>query len=184
MTIPTIEPTSLTAGDTLKFTRAIGDYLPAESWVLTYSIVADGHSQSWSTTDNGDGSHLSNVTAATTATWTPAVYVWQGFVTKTTERYTIGTGTIAVLANYATLSDGQDTRSHAKRSLDLIEAAIEGTIPDAVSSYSIGGRQISKMTGDELRSWRNYYGARYAQEQRLERTARGLSHNGIIQVRF
>lgn len=184
MTTPIIEPTQLVAGDTLTFTRGYSSYSPADGWALTYSMIADGQSESWTTSDNGDGTHLTLVTAATTANWYPGVYIWQAFVTKTVERHTVNTGSIEVLADYAVLTDGQDTRSHAKRTLDIVELAIEGSLPDAVSSYSIGSRQVSVMSGDELRAWRDYYRREYANEQRKRRVARGLSHAGVMRVRF
>jgi hypothetical protein len=80
--------------------------------------------------------------------------------------------------------DPSDTRSHARKVLDAIEAAIEGRAGDTVQSYTIGGRQINKMSADELIKWRNYYLAQVQTEDDAARLENGLPAQNTIRVRF
>ena len=75
--IPTDIPTLFTAGDTLKFTKELADYLPADGWTLTYSLVKSSAQIQFSASDNGDGTHLVNVATTTTDDWTAGDYRWQ-----------------------------------------------------------------------------------------------------------
>jgi hypothetical protein len=77
-------------------------------------------------------------------------------VVRTVER-----GTLIVDADPTT----QDTRSHAERTLDAIEALIEGRATTDVASYSIAGRSLSRMTPDELVKWRSVYRAEVAAQR-------------------
>ena len=49
--------------------------------------------------------------------------------------------------------------------LDAIEALIEGRATKDVSSYSIAGRSLTRMTPDELVKWRSTYRAEVARQR-------------------
>lgn len=66
---------------------------------------------------------------------------------------TVATGTVIVLPDPVTA----DTRSHAEKVLEAIEALIEGRATKDVSSYSIAGRSLTRLTPDELVKWRSFY---------------------------
>ncbi len=184
-TIPTIEPTSVVAGDTVKWTKALTDYLPADSWVLSYVLVSLTASITITASDNGDGSHLVSEAAATTDDWTPGEYTWNAFVTKGAERYRVGDGRLKVEPNFQIhTTSGFDGRSHVKRTLDLIEAAIEGQVPDGMESFTIAGRAVSLMPLSELRAARAEYASLYARELRRQRRTDGKASASRIGVRF
>lgn len=184
-TIPATEPTKIHAGDTVAWTRALADYLPADSWVLTYQLVNASQSIGLTATDNGDGSHAISVAPTVTDDWKPGDYQWQAYVTKAADRYTVGSGRITINANFAiAAATGADMRSVNKRTLDLVEAAIEDRFPVGEAGFSINGRSVELMTMAELLSARNTYSGLYARELRRERRAAGNSNASRIGVRL
>lgn len=182
--IPTREPQKLIAGDTLKFTRELVDYLPADGWALSYALVIAGNQVTFTGSDNGDGTHLINVAASTTATWEPGTYSWQSYVTKSGERYHIAAGTIEIKRNFAQQAYGYDARSHVKITLDALEAVIQGRASKEQKSHTIGDRAIEFMDPGDLIKWRNLYKKEYRREQKAEKLRRGIDGGDKFLVRF
>lgn len=184
-TIPTKEPETFTVGDRLKFKIYSADYLPSD-WTLSYAMVSDGQQITFTGSDNGDGYHLIDVDAITTAGWTAGTYKYQGYVTDTnspTARVTIRTGTVVLEANFDAQTAGFDPRSHVKATLDALEATIAGKASADQLSYSIAGRSISKINPEELLLWRDRYREEYRRELAAERLSKGLGSGNIVRVR-
>ena len=99
-----------------------------------------------------------------TANYTAGDYVWVLKVIQTSdsEKLVIDSGKLTVKDNYFATTG--DTRSHAKVMLDKIESILENRADADVSSYSIAGRSLNKLTVEELLRWRDYYRAEYKQE--------------------
>ena len=185
MDIPGTEPVDFVAGDTVKWTKALTDYLPADGWALKYVFTTKGASFDVTATDNGDGSHLVTLSAATTAVLVPAEYRYQAFATKAADRYTVASGAVTVKPNFENYEGaGKDNRTHAEKALELLEAAIEDRIPAGMESFSIAGRAINLMAPSDLREWRDYYRRDVAREKRRERRAQGLANSGRVGVQF
>ena len=173
-------PTSFTAGDTLEFSDSLSDYPASSGWVLSYVLVKDGSQISMSSTADGDD-HSFSIPATTTANYSPGTYHWKAFVTNAPERYTVDSGVIEIEQDFTTQAQGFDDRSHVKKTLDALESVLEGKASADVASYSIGGRSLSKMTPEELLSWRDKYRAEYHSEQ----VANGNSvQSRKVRVRF
>ena len=79
---------------------------------------------------DGD-THLVTVAAATTAGYAAGVYDIVGVVVKAAEKYVVYDGIFEVLTNPAT-AGAYDPRTHARRVLDLIEAAIYPVFPQII----------------------------------------------------
>jgi len=125
------EPEKLTSGVTWKWKKTISDY-PASEWTLTYYLRKDGATAtSFSATADGD-THLVTVAAATTAGYAAGVYDIIGVVVKAAEKYVVFDGIFEVLTNPAT-AGAYDPRTHARRVLDLIEAAIYPVFPQIIA---------------------------------------------------
>lgn len=77
-----------------------------------------------------------------------------------------------------------DDRPHPAIMVAKIEALLEGRADSDVLSYTIGGRQVSKMSVSELISWRNHYRAELQQLKASEDIAAGKNRNNVITVRF
>ena len=66
------------------------------------------------------------------------------------------------------ISSGLKEAEHGIFSYYLMKG-LEGKADSDVSSYSIGSRSLSKMTPEELTTWRDYYKAEYNREVAKER---------------
>ena len=172
-TIPTTEPSQVRAGDTVKWTRSLSDYLPDDSWVLTYVLRGPEGEIDITASDNGDGTHLVNVAPATTAAWAAGEYEWIAQVSDGTDVYTADYGTIVILPDLAEHSGSYDHRSWTKRSLDAVEAVLEGRASRSDQTYSIGTRQLQHMSHTELWDLRSNLQSEYKREQARERIRRG-----------
>ena len=177
--IPEKEPFSFIAGDTVKWTKTLDDYLASDSWVLTYYLVMDGDQKTIVATTSGDD-HLITITAADSANYTPGIYHYQARVTKGSEAYTVAEGAIEVKPNFEAQTSGYDNRSHVKKTVDALEAVILGKASKDQLSYSIAGRSISRLSPGELIEWRDTYRAEYNKELRRA----GRLRPSKIQVRF
>jgi len=176
------EPEKLTAGVTWKWKKTLSDY-PASSWTLTYYLRKSGATAtSFSASADGD-THLVSVSASTSSGYAAGVYDFIGVVVKATEKYVVFDGVLDVLTNPASGS-AYDPRTHARRVLDLIEAAMEGRIPNGMESYVIGGRSINKIPLHELRELYEKYKQDVEQEVQVERLANGRRSGKNIGVRF
>ena len=185
--IPETEPAKIIAGDILQWKRTDlnADYSNA-SYALTYKARLEGTGSSVVTINasaSGDD-YLVSISQSSTASYTAGVYRWQAYITRTSdsERITVDSGTFEVVANRATATS--DPRSHAKTMVDKIESLLEGRADADVSSYSIAGRSLSKLTVEELMTWRDRYRAEYLREVRRERALNGDRTGGTVLARF
>lgn len=160
--IPTTEPTAVTAGDTLAWSKSLPDYPASAGWVLAYALVCAGQLITITAAASGDD-HLVTVAAATSAAYVPGTYAWQATVTKTTERYTVGTGTLTVLPNLAAQGGGYDARTHAAKTLAALESWIESH-DMAVADYQIAGRAMRYIPIPDLLKLRDTYKAEVSRE--------------------
>jgi len=180
--IPSTEPSEIVAGDTLKFKKSLSDY-PATIWTLTYYLLKSGTQITFSGTADGTD-HLINIANTVTALYTAGIYKWEAYISKTGERYKIAEGTITIKTNLAAQTAGYDARSHVKKVLDSIEAAVEGRATRTDLAYTINGRSISHMAPAELIKWHSHYKILYQQELNAEKIKQGLATGRKILTRF
>ena len=175
----------ITAGDTLDFNTSVPDYPAGSGWTLKYRLAprSAGTAIDLTAAANGDD-YTVTATATTTLNWATGYYTWTAFVEKGAERYTVDRGQLQIRASSTTLAAGTDTRTHARKVLDAIEALIESKGAADVMEYTIGNRSIKIMGMADLLVWHSRYSAMVQNEDRAERVANGLSAGGKIQVRF
>ena len=177
----TIEPTRITAGDTIQWSRSVPDYPATSGWVLNYSLLSLAGSIQISTVPDGS-SHLVNIPMSVSAGYVPGTYSWQSWVTNGSERHQIEQGTIEVLVDFATAGAGTDTRSHVKRTLDSIEAVIEGRASKGDQELTIDGTTLKKMNVEELLKLRSTYFNLYRQELNAIKRSSGAGSARVRQV--
>ena len=175
--IPENTPSELTAGDTWRWTRDLADY-PAGTWTLTYYF--ENRDDRFNAVASADGTtHSVSVAAATTADHKPGRYHWIARVTDGSIVETVESGWSEVLPNPATATK-RDPRSWARRTLEAVEAFLEGNATTAQASVSIGGRSISRWSLPELTAFRN----QLRQEVRTEEQGEQAGLGRDIRVRF
>ena len=187
---PEREPTTLIAGDRWmwKITDLGADYPPA-SYALKYALrrESDGTEIEITAAESG-ADYIVEVAAATTGGYAAGRYRWQRYITRTSDsqRVTLGSGIVEVRVNRDT-SDA-DPRSHARKCLDSIEAALEAFAADSVQSYQIttgaGSRSVTKRDTAELLLLRDRYRQEVDSEKAAENIAAGLGNPRHFGVRF
>lgn len=177
----TTEPTDIVAGTTLAFTKSLADYPASSGWALSYVLVNAAGRQTFNASAAGSDFAVT-VAASTTQDWAAGTYSLQGFVTKSGETFTVVNTTMKVLPNVVTGSGGVDTRSHAKKVLDALEALLEGKASQDQKSLTIAGRSISRMDVKDLLDWRDKYRAEVAKEAQANDVAAGKAPRNRIKV--
>lgn len=177
MSIPESIPNELIAGDTWRWTRSLTDY-PAGTWTATvYFENKDGTFSSVGVADNTD--HAFTVTAATSAEYKPGRYQWRLRATDGSIVETVESGWLDVLVNPAS-AGRRDVRSWARRTLEAVEATIEGRATDGQLAITIAGRSLSRIPPLELMQMRGQLRGEVRAEDQGENA--GLGRN--IKVRY
>lgn len=182
MTVPNIEPQSFTAGDTVKWKKTLADYPASAGWTLTYYAIQHNHKFNATASASGDD-FLITLSSATTAGYITGEYYWESYVSKAGERFKVGSGTLHVTENLAT-ANNFDARSHAKKTLEAIEAVIEGRATVDQQEYQIGNRSLKRMPIADLIVFAEKYRAMVKSEENAEAIAQGKSGKNKIYVRF
>jgi len=176
--IPTIEPQKFRAGDTVKWQKAFDEY-PSSEWTLQYAIYNSNNYYTVNATAQSDKSFLIEISSSQSATYAKGEYRWIARVSKGSEVYTVGTGTLTILPN---ILSATDDRSHIKKVLDALEAALEGRASRTDLEYMIGDKRIRNMQHVEIYSaWRRYK-MLYEQELQAEQLGKATGRN--VKVRF
>ena len=182
-TVPTSEPSSVVAGDTLTWRKTLAEY-PATTYTLKYRLInAAGKIDITAAADGTD--HLVTVASTTSASYAAGDYAWTAWVEKTGERYTVGSGTMEVKANIAALTT-LDGRSEAAKILDQLMAAYTAYTASngVVAEYQIGDRRMKYRSAAEILEQIDRWKAVVAAEKRAERIAAGLGGGNKLRVRF
>ena len=170
---PDQEPNTLVAGDRFvwKRTDLPSDY-PTDTYALTYEF------------HEADNIYYVEVASSTTASYSVGDYNWDAFITRTadSQRFRIDNGKTKIVPNLA--NTNADTRSHAKKVLDAIEAVIEGRASQDQMSYSIAGRSLSRMSIDDLLKFRDRYRSEYMTEVKRLRIKNKQDTGNTIKARF
>jgi hypothetical protein len=183
--IPTTEPISLRAGDTWKWTKTLSDY-PATAWTLKYRFkhkTAAGFEIVASASGND---HSVSVAAATSTGYAPGQWTWQSWVEGgTSEKYSINAGILQIDPDYRSgvATNALDNRSHARKTLEAIEAWIESRNP-GVEYYEIAGRQMRYIPIADLLKLRQLYKSEVAAEDASNSIIAGRSSPRKIQFRI
>lgn len=174
----------LILGDTLNFTTTVDGYAASADWVLKYRLIPrlSGSAIDITCTASGD-LHLCQVPAATTAGWTAGTYAWASWVEQGTEKYSVATGEIKLLANPRTATAPFDLRSDAEIALAQAKAAFAAWTP-TTKSYSIGGRSMEFNTAADILPVISYWETEVAKEANAAAVAAGRPNGRRVFVRL
>jgi hypothetical protein len=186
---PTQEPDILVVGDRWMWRRPdlASIYDPSE-YALTYEYHRDsgggGVNQFTITATETSNDYIIEVPSTTTDAYVANAYIWYAFITRSSdsERIAVDNGRAELIDDFA--DSNADVRSHAKTVLDAIEATIEGRASQDQMSYSIAGRSLSRMSIDDLMTFRNRYRAEYLEEIKKSRIKNKQDSGNLVKVRF
>jgi hypothetical protein len=187
---PEGEPTEVVVGDFLQWKRSdiAGDYPTSSGYTAEYvaRITGGGSTeiklpQAAESTDNY---YLFKVDSDTSASFLPGLYHWQLEITQTSS----GNRVVVDIGDFTALPDMDnnqaDPRIHAEIMVDKIQTILEGKADSDVSSYSIAGRSLTKMSFSELMEARDRYKREIVKHNNDELLKRGKSNGSTVKVRF
>lgn len=181
------QPETIVIGDYLLWKRSdlIDDY-PVATHSMEYvaRITGGGSTEIKVAATTGTGTYVFEVTSATSATYTAGFYHWQLEATETASgnRVVLERGTFTAVEDLDI--NGADPRSHAEIMITKIESILQGKADADVSSYSINGRSLTKMSFQELIDARNFYRQEHQKELQKERALAGENTGATVLVRF
>lgn len=177
------------AGDTLDFQVAVPEYPNTDGWTLKYRLTPRFTTPTQApieltAVNNTDGTYQVQESPANTADWEPGFYSWARWVEKVGAVQTLTErGQLEVRPDPRNSTQGLDTRTHARKMLDQIEAALEA-FRVGVKSYTIGSRSMTKQDTPELFELRDRYRAEVAAEEANERLEAGQPSGGRLLARL
>lgn len=184
--IPTQEPSSIIAGDTVKWLKSFADYSALDGWSLEYRLINKNHHIDIVATAQG-ADFLITVAASVTANWVADEYAYRAQVKKADEVYTVSQGTIIVKPTFNV--NNLDTHSNARQIYEgLITAYKSATVERAfVQEYEIAGRRMRFFNQAEWIKMIDYWKSQVVAEERAEKIAQGNVGGGLgnkLLVRF
>lgn len=186
---PEGEPTEIVVGDFLQWKRTdiAADYPPSLYSAEYVARITGGGSNEIKlagTEPSGDDYYLFTVDSETSADFAAGFYHWQLEITQTSS----GNRIVVDIGDFTAIPDMDnnqaDPRIHAEIMVDKIESILEGKADADVSSYSIAGRSITKMSFEELLAARDRYRAEITKHNNKELVKRGKANGSTIKVRF
>lgn len=184
---PTKEPEKIVIGDFVQWKREdlVSDYPVATHSAVWIAKSAEG-AASEITINATEAStyYLFTAASATSASWNAGQYHWQLEIiqTSSSNRIVVDRGSLEILVDLDV--SGADSRTHAQIMVQKIESILEGKADADVSSYSIAGRSLTKMSFEELIAARDFYRKEHIKELAIERAENGETTGKTILVRF
>jgi len=161
-------------GDTMDFNVEVPDYPASEGYTLTYVFIPLFSTPTQAaisinaiTADDGVTYDVQE-SPAVTATWKAGDYTWARYVSKSGIRHALTeSGQVTFKPDPAQMVQGDESRTHAKKVLDAIEAVIENRASLDQENYTIAGRSLSRTPIAELEKLRAHYKAEVDAEWRV-----------------
>lgn len=180
-------PRSIVIGDFVQFklTEYSTDYANTAHTMTFMARSGTGANVEFSivATNSGDD-YLFTADSATTAAYTAGLFHYQVEVleTSSSNRIIVDQGELDVTVDLDV--NAVDPRTHAEKMLQKIEAVLENRADADVSSYSIAGRSLTKMSPEELLTWRDNYRREVKAYRRKLDVKHGRKTSSSILMRF
>jgi len=153
-------PRAIVIGDFVQFklTEYSTDYPNTSHSMRFIARSGTGANDEFSNTATNSGDdYIFSASSNATSAFTAGLYHYQIEVLETSSnnRLIVDQGEIDVTVDLDV--NAVDPRTHAEKMLQKIEAVLENRADADVSSYSIAGRSLTKMSPEELLTWRDTY---------------------------
>lgn len=184
---PTKEPETIVIGDYLIWKRTdLGTDYSNSLYTATYvaRITGGGNTEVQVVGTASGSDYLFTVSSATSADFVVGLYHWQLEIKRNSDnnRIVVDRGNFTAIADLDV--NGADPRTHAEIMVGKIESILNGKADSDVSSYSIAGRSLTKMSFNDLIQARDYYKREMLKESTAELIRRGEATGATIKVRF
>lgn len=177
-------PLTLRAGDSATITQTATGYPAADGWAMFARLLHPTQTaiDLTGTPDDAGETWTFSLTATATASWPAGVGSLVWWVSRDTDRITLGQRTVTIQPNLATATQ-HDGRSNNQRALADAETALAAHMASGrahVASYSIAGRSMQFRSVDEIRALIDYYRAEVARERAQACALSGGSPGRVI----
>lgn len=184
---PTTEPDTVVVGDFIQWKRTdLGDAYPPASYTATYvaRITGGGNTEVQVTGTASGSDYLFTVTSAQSTSFVAGLYHWQLEIVQNSSqnRIVVDRGFFTAIVDLDV--NGSDPRTHAEIMLGKIESILQGKADADVSSYSVAGRSLTKLSFQELLDARDYYQREVNKEKVAEKIRKGQNTGATVKVRF
>lgn len=185
--VPSVAPSSATAGDTIAWRIACPDTPYGDGWTVTV-VLAGLETASATAVVDPDDADACRVTFAPAATsgLSAGVYRWTALATRgagsTLERLTIDRGSLVLAPDPAALvgDEGLSTDERELRTVDALIAQIQAN-PNA--SYTIDGASGTRHDLPSLYARQGVLRMRVARSRAASTGARGIGRNVAVTLR-
>lgn len=150
------EPTQITQGDTISFTKTLSQYPATDGWSLLYSLRGNGQDLQFTSTASGSD-HEILVDAAETELWLPSDYQMEGWAVNGDQRFQIYLSSLVITPDLATAAPDVDVRTHAQKMLALVEQQLEQCAKNILITTTVEGTAIERERRNELLRFRQSY---------------------------
>ena len=148
-------------------------------YVVTKAFNNIGSVFTITATESGNGKFTFSENSQATAVWVPGEYHTCVYATLGDARHTVEQSKARVMPDLA--GAPTDNRGHVKKTLDALEAMIEGKATKDQASMTIAGRSLARYEPGDLLKWRDRY---RAELQQINRMAGIAETTGNIYIRF
>lgn len=184
---PTEIPAEIVLGDFVQFklTEYSSDYDNSLHTMALIMRAGTGANLEFTINATNSGNdYLFTADSATTSGYTASHYHYQLEVVETSSsnRIVLDQGEIDILHDLDV--NNVDPREHAEKMLQKIEAVLENRADGDISTYSIAGRSLTKMSPEELLTWRDYYRREVKAHKRKLDVKHGRRTSSTILMRF
>jgi hypothetical protein len=184
---PNKEPETIVVGDYLLWKRTdLGSDYSNSLYTATYvaRITGGGNTEVQVVGTASGSDYLFTVSSTTSADFVAGLYHWQLEIKRNSDnnRIVVDRGNFTVIADLDV--NGADPRTHSEIMVGKIESILNGKADSDVSSYSVAGRSLTKMSFNELLQARDYYKREMLKEETAESIRRGDATGATIKVRF
>lgn len=187
---PSTEPEKIVAGDFAQWKRSdiASSYPTSDGYTAEYVVrVVGGGLSEFKIAQSGDSTdsfYAFVVSSSASSSYEPGSYRWQLEITQTSSsnRIVVDSGYFEVVADLDNSSS--DQRTHAEIMVAKIETMLQGKADSDVSSYSVAGRSLTKLSFSELVEARDYYLREVVKHKNEELSRRGKANGSTIKVRF
>ena len=180
-------PKVLFSGDKLEFTESDSDYKASAGWTMKYVLIHPTATKiTLVSTANGDD-HKFTITSVTSAAYTVGEYRFLRYADDGTIEEHLDRGIVNVKPDFVALAN-YDFRTHARKTLEALEAAIERRATKEQMSIAIGvrgsSRQLQYLGMDDLIRARNYYQSLVNREDQQDLIDQGKSPGNKVLIQF
>jgi len=187
-------PSEIRAGDTIKWrdnssNDVFGNEIKSDEWTLKYYLRTNvrpgvAHTSTGSVYSTG---WEFTISATDSSAFDAGNWYWQAIATKSSEKITLGYGTLTVEAalEYSGTAGAFDGRTQARKDLEAVQAAIRTLVTGgAVQEYKIGNRNLKRYDLPDLIQLEGRLKAEVKREEQAEMIANGLGNPRNMFVRF